>query len=152
MLKINIKGKEFNNPIDLSLKVIGGKWKIPIIWMLKDGVKRYGELRRSLPKVTHKMLTQQLRELESDEIISRKVFPEVPPKVEYNLTFLGQSVIPIIDLLKEWAEQYRSVFTNSRISLIRRTKSFHQRLYFTFKFSLLDRMVIFQIIILILIG
>jgi len=84
---------------------------MPILWRLKDGSKRYGELRRSLPKVTHKMLTQQLRELEQDEILTRKVYPEVPPKVEYDLTLLGKSVIPVIDLLREWGEEYRSVFT-----------------------------------------
>jgi len=83
---------------------------MPVIWRLKDGSKRYGELRRSLPKVTHKMLTQQLRELEQDEIIKRKVYAEVPPKVEYSLTLLGESIIPVIDLLREWGEQYRNVF------------------------------------------
>ena len=67
-------------------------------------------LRKSLPKVTHKMLTQQLRELESDEIIKRKVYPEVPPKVEYSLTLLGKSVMPVIDLLNDWGEEYSSVF------------------------------------------
>ena len=84
---------------------------MPIIWRLKDGSKRYGELRRSLSKVTHKMLTQQLRELEQDEIIMRKVYAEVPPKVEYSLTLLGESIIPVIDLLREWGEQYRNVFS-----------------------------------------
>jgi len=112
MSEFIFKGKEFNNPVELSLDIIGGKWKIPIIWRLKDDSKRYGELRRSLPKVTHKMLTQQLRELEQAEIITRKVFPEIPPKVEYSLTLLGKSVIPVIDLLREWGEEYRSVFTN----------------------------------------
>lgn len=106
------KEKKFNNPVELSLEIIGGKWKIPIIWRLKEESKRYGELRRSLPKVTHKMLTKQLRELEQVEIITRKVFPEIPPKVEYSLTLLGKSVIPVIDLLNEWGEEYRSVFTN----------------------------------------
>jgi DNA-binding HxlR family transcriptional regulator len=104
------KGKKFNSPVELSLDVIGGKWKMPIIWRLRDGSKRYGELRKSLPKVTHKMLTQQLRELEQDEILNRKVFPEVPPKVEYSLTLLGESVIPVIDMLREWGDEYRKVF------------------------------------------
>ena len=111
MSEFDFKGEKYNNPVELSLDVIGGKWKIPILWRLKDGSKRYGELQRSLPKVTHKMLTQQLRELEQDEIISRKVYSEVPPKVEYNLTLLGKTVIPVIDLLREWGEEYRSVFT-----------------------------------------
>jgi DNA-binding HxlR family transcriptional regulator len=110
MTDFNFKGKKFNNPVELSLAVIGGKWKIPIIWRLKDGSQRYGELRRSLSKVTHKMLTQQLRELEQDEILKRKVYPEVPPKVEYSLTLLGESVIPVIDMLKEWGDEYRKVF------------------------------------------
>jgi len=110
MSKSGIKVEEFNNSIELSLNVIGGKWKMLILWLLKDDSKRYGELKKSLPGVTHKMLTLQLRELESDEIISRKVYPEVPPKVEYNLTLLGKSVIPVIDLLREWGEEYRSVF------------------------------------------
>ena len=111
MPEFDFKGMKFNNPVELSLRIIGGKWKIPIIWRLKDESRRYGELRRSLSKVTHKMLTQQLRELEEDEILTRKVYPEVPPKVEYSLTLLGKSVIPVIDMLREWGEGYRSVFT-----------------------------------------
>lgn len=111
MLEFSFKGKKFNNPVELSLHIIGGKWKMLIIWKLKDGLQRYGALRKSLPKVTHKMLTQQLRELEQDEIIKRKVYAEVPPKVEYSLTLLGESIIPIIDLLREWGEQYRNVFS-----------------------------------------
>jgi len=110
MPEFELRGKKYNNPVELSLDIIGGKWKMPIIWRLKDDSKRYSELRRSLPKVTHKMLTQQLRELEEAEIITRKVYPEVPPKVEYSLTFLGKSVIPVIDLLREWGDEYRSVF------------------------------------------
>lgn len=110
MPEFSFKGRKYNNPVELSLEIIGGKWKMPIIWRLKDGKKRYGELRRSLPRVTHKMLTQQLRELEEAEIITRKVYPEVPPKVEYSLTLLGRSVIPVIDLLREWGEEYRGVF------------------------------------------
>ena len=110
MSEFNFRGKKYNNSVELSLDIIGGKWKMPIIWRLKDDSKRYGELRRSLPKVTHKMLTQQLRELEEAEIITRKVYPEVPPKVEYSLTLLGKSVIPVIDMLHEWGEEYLSVF------------------------------------------
>ena len=110
MPEFNFKDKKYNNPVELSLDVIGGKWKMPIIWRLKDGEKRYGEIRRLLPKVTHKMLTQQLRELEQDEIINRKVYQEIPPKVEYSLTLLGESIIPVIDLLREWGDQYRNVF------------------------------------------
>ena len=110
MPEINFRGNKFSNQVELSLFVLGGKWKILILWKLNESLMRYGELKKSLPKVTHKMLTQQLRELESDEIIKRKVYPEVPPKVEYSLTLLGKSVIPIIDLLNDWGEEYSSVF------------------------------------------
>ena len=110
MPELILKGKKFNSSVEISLDVIGGKWKMLIIWRLKDGSKRYGEIRKSLPKVTHKMLTQQLRELEQDEILNRKVYPEVPPKVEYSLTLLGESVIPVIDMLREWGDGYRKVF------------------------------------------
>ena len=112
MSKISFKDKKFGNSVELSLSVLGGKWKMLILWKLNEMPMRYGELRKSLPKVTHKMLTQQLRELESDEIIKRKVYPEVPPKVEYSLTLLGKSVIPVIDMLREWGEEYKSVFKN----------------------------------------
>lgn len=111
MPEIKFKGKNFNTSVELSLEIVGGKWKMPIIWRLKDNPMRYGELKKSLNKVTHKMLTQQLRELEQDEILARKVYTEVPPKVEYSLTLLGESVIPVIDLLREWGEQYRNVFS-----------------------------------------
>ena len=111
MPEIKFRGKNFNTSVELSLEIIGGKWKMPIIWRLKDNPMRYGELKRSLNKITHKMLTQQLRELEQDEILARKVYTEVPPKVEYSLTLLGESVIPVIDLLREWGEQYRNVFS-----------------------------------------
>jgi DNA-binding HxlR family transcriptional regulator len=110
MPKFNFRDKQYNNPVELALDIVGGKWKMPIIWRLKDGHKRYGELRRSLSKVTHKMLTQQLRELERDEIITRKVYPEVPPRVEYSLTLLGESVLPVIDILSEWGNEYKKVF------------------------------------------
>jgi len=111
MPEVKFKGKNFNTLVELSLEIVGGKWKMPIIWRLKDNPMRYGELKRSLNKITHKMLTQQLRELEQDEILARKVYTEVPPKVEYSLTLLGESVIPVIDLLREWGEQYRNVFS-----------------------------------------
>ena len=110
MPEINLKGRKFNNPVELSLSIIGGKWKIPIIWELKEDPKRYGELKKLLSDITHKMLTHQLRELEHDEIISRKLYHEVPPKVEYELTLLGKSVLPVIDLLSDWGEEYMSVF------------------------------------------
>lgn len=96
------RGKSFNNPVELALEKIGGKWKMPILWRLKDKVWRYAELKRSLKKVTHKMLAEQLHELESDGLIKRKVYAEVPPKVEYSLTSKGKKTIPVIDMLRNW--------------------------------------------------
>jgi DNA-binding HxlR family transcriptional regulator len=106
------KQKQDNNisDVEIALNTIGGKWKIPIIWNLKEGEKRFRELQKSVGKITDKMLTQQLRELEKAELVERKIYPQVPPKVEYKLTLLGQSVLPVIELLEEWGSQYKSVF------------------------------------------
>jgi DNA-binding HxlR family transcriptional regulator len=107
---INFKGIKYNSAISLSLDIVGGRWRIPIIWSLKDKEMRYGELKNTFPEITHKMLTQELRKLEKDEIISRKVYSQVPPKVEYSLTLLGKSVLPVIEMLSEWGNEYRGVF------------------------------------------
>ncbi|RDI43433.1 winged helix-turn-helix transcriptional regulator [Aquicella lusitana] len=88
--------------IEAALSVIGNKWKGVILFHLLDGTKRFNELRRLIPSVTQRMLTLQLRELEKDLIIKRKVYPQVPPKVEYTLTEFGQSLRPILLSLREW--------------------------------------------------
>jgi DNA-binding HxlR family transcriptional regulator len=85
----------------------GGKWKMPILCRLKDRVWRYGELKRSLGRITHKMLTQHLRELEADGLLTRTVYPEVPPRVEYAITKLGRTAVPAIDTLRDWGARYR---------------------------------------------
>ena len=82
--------------VQTTLKVLGGKWKPPILFLLSSGVMRFGELRKAISGITQKMLTQELREMESDGLISRKVYPVVPPKVEYFLTDFGKSLIPVI--------------------------------------------------------
>jgi DNA-binding HxlR family transcriptional regulator len=105
-----IKGGKYNNPEFLTLEIIGGKWKMPIIWSLSVKSMRYGELKKTFPNVTHKMLTQQLRELEKDELITRKVYSQIPPKVEYSLTLLGKSALPVIEMLIEWGNEYKRVF------------------------------------------
>ncbi len=107
MPKFEFNGKEYNNPVELSLDIIGGKYKMPILWRLKDKVWRYGELKKDLGKITHKMLTEQLRELESDGLVHRKVYPEIPPKVEYSITEIGQKAIPIIEMLRKFGEDFR---------------------------------------------
>lgn len=92
-------------PAQNALDVIGGRWKILILWHLfRGGTHRFSELRRGLPGITQKMLTQQLRELESDGIIQRTVYPQVPPKVEYSLTPRGESLKPILDAMCQWGD------------------------------------------------
>jgi DNA-binding HxlR family transcriptional regulator len=90
--------------VDYGFKRVGGKYKGRILWVLRDGVLRYGELKRAIVGVTPKMLTQTLRELEADELVYRKVFLEVPPKVEYTLTTTGKELIPFIEQLRSWAK------------------------------------------------
>jgi DNA-binding HxlR family transcriptional regulator len=94
--------------VESTLKVIGGRWKVLIIRELMAGVKRFGELQRSLNGITQKMLSQQLRELEEDGIIHREVYPQIPPKVEYSLTLLGESLKPILYAMHEWGIKYSS--------------------------------------------
>jgi len=87
-----------------TLNVIGGKWKPVILHMLLSGTKRFGELKQNIPPISQKMLTQQLRELEADGIVQRKVYAEVPPKVEYSLSARGESLRPILESLYAWGE------------------------------------------------
>lgn len=107
MPRFEFRDKKYNNPVELALDIVGGKWKMPILWRLDERIWRFNELKRSLGRVTHKMLTEQLRELEEDGLVFRKVYPEVPPKVEYSLTPLGQTVIPMIHQLRDWGIAYR---------------------------------------------
>jgi len=102
-----LDGRSFNNPVELALEALGGKWKMPILWRLKDRVWRYNELKRDLKRVTHKMLTEQLRELESARLIARTVHPVVPPHVDYEITELGRTAIPLVEALRVWGEMYR---------------------------------------------
>ena len=91
-------------PAEATVGVIGGRWKVPIIWHLFAGTRRFSELRRAMPAVTPKMLTQQLRELEEDGVVCRKVYPQVPPKVEYSLTERGRSLRPVVESMCRWAK------------------------------------------------
>ena len=91
-----------------ALDVIGGKWKPVIARYLMLKMRRFGELRKLMPEVTQKMLTQQLRELEHDGIVQRKIYQQVPPKVEYSLTAYGQTLRPVLEALCKWGETHRS--------------------------------------------
>ncbi len=105
IMKIN--NKEYSCAIELTLDIIGGKWKPIILWRLaKNDVLRFSELKRSMGGITQKMLTQQLRELEAYEMVHREVYAEVPPKVEYSLTKQGKSVMPILDIMCKWGIDY----------------------------------------------
>ena len=92
-------------PVTHCLRIIGGRWKPLILFCVANGVNRFGALQRAIPKVTKQMLTQQLRELESDGILSRTVFAEVPPRVEYALTSRGQSLLPVIAAMRTWGRE-----------------------------------------------
>ncbi|GMX60273.1 winged helix-turn-helix transcriptional regulator [Paenibacillus elgii] len=100
-------------PVETTLGVIGGKWKGVIIYHLLSGTKRFNELRRIYPQVTHHTLTLQLRDLEREGIVTRKIYNQVPPKVEYSLTEFGRTLEPIILLMKEWGDQYEERVNSS---------------------------------------
>lgn len=100
------KKKIYSCPIEASIDLIGGKYKSIILWYLIDKTLRFNELQKAIPKATPKMLTQQLRELEADGLIIRVVYPVVPPKTEYSLSDFGKTLIPILNLMCDWGNEY----------------------------------------------
>ncbi|MFD1953553.1 winged helix-turn-helix transcriptional regulator [Paenibacillus thailandensis] len=106
-VKDRINLKAINCEKELTLAVIGGKWKLIILWHLGlEGTKRFSELRKLIPGITQKMLTNQLRELEEDKLVKRKVYPEVPPRVEYSMTEYGESLMPVLRGMYDWGKNY----------------------------------------------
>ena len=95
-------------PVDTTLMLIGDKWKVLILRDLMPGTKRFGELKRSVGNVSHKVLTAQLRDMEQKGLVERKVYAEVPPRVEYSLTELGRSLKPVLDAMWDWGEGYKA--------------------------------------------
>jgi len=93
-------------PVEATLDLIGGKYKALILWHLSENTLRFSELRKAIKNATPKMLTQQLRELENHALIHREVFPVVPPRVEYSLTDLGRSLMPILVAMRDWGAEY----------------------------------------------
>jgi DNA-binding HxlR family transcriptional regulator len=104
-----IGNKQVYCAVERTLAVIGGRWKVLILRELLGGVRRFGELQRALTGITQKMLTQQLREMEADGIVHREVYAQVPPKVEYSLTGLGESLRPILAVMHEWGIQHQQL-------------------------------------------
>ncbi len=107
---IQFRNTHYQCSMELTLALIGGKWKSLILWRLGDNTLRFSELKKSLPQVTQKMLTQQLRELEEDGLVHRHVYTQVPPRVEYSLTQAGKSILPILNTMCEWGLQYITSF------------------------------------------
>lgn len=103
---MTFREREYKCGIDITLAVVGGKWKASILWHLAQGTMRFSELQRQFSDTTRKMLTQQLRELEEDGLVHRKVYPQVPPKVEYSLTESGRSIHPILEQMCSWGKQF----------------------------------------------
>lgn len=101
--------------VEVAVEIVGGKWKLAAVKVLLEGTHRFNELHRSLPGVTPRMLTRQLRELERDGIIHREVYAEVPPRVEYSLTPVGESLREIVHLLDEWGDRFQHLAASARI-------------------------------------
>jgi len=110
MPEFTFNSKLYYNPVEFVMDRIGGTWKMPILWRLRQSTMRYGELKKSMPKVTHKMLTSSLRELEEEGFIHREVYAVVPPKVEYSLTERGKRTIPFISGTREYGFELMKEF------------------------------------------
>ncbi len=100
--------KKYHCPVEAVIDLIGGKWKPLILWALRDGTLRFSQIEGALHGITQKMLTKQLRELEKDGLVSRKVYAQVPPKVEYSLTASGKTLVPVLDTLCQWGSEHMS--------------------------------------------
>lgn len=111
---MNEKTKELPAcPVETTLTLIGDKWKVLILMDLMPGTKRFGELKKSIDTVSQKVLTAQLRDMEANGLVHREVYAEVPPRVEYSLTELGQSLKPILDAMWNWGEDYKNSVTGN---------------------------------------
>ncbi len=106
MKRYNLDSTFFYCPVDLTLSVIGGRWKGLVFWNLRNGAKRYGELKKILVGINDKMLTQVLRDLEKSGVVDRKVFEVVPPKVEYSISSEGMKLLPILKLMSNWGDKF----------------------------------------------
>lgn len=101
-------------PVTSTISVVGGKWKALILYHLIPETRRFNQLMRLMPEITQRMLTLQLRELEADNIVKREVYPVVPPKVEYSLTPLGLTLVPLINIMRDWGAEYEGQINDIR--------------------------------------
>jgi DNA-binding HxlR family transcriptional regulator len=99
---VDLDGVKFHCALDIAMHYIGGKWKAVILWYLRKETLRFSELNRKIPQITEKMLSTQLRNMERDKFVGRRVYPEVPPRVEYFLTEEGKRLIPVVEELAKW--------------------------------------------------
>lgn len=106
MSEIDREESEKQCPVRTTVRLLGGKYKSIIVWYLSDGTKRFSEIQAAMPEATGKMITKQLRELEADGLVERKVYPVVPPKTEYSLTELGRTALPLILSMAQWGAEY----------------------------------------------
>ena len=99
---MKLRGETYHCALDVTMNFIGGKWKTVVLWYLRKDKKRFGELRKLIPDITEKMLSLQLKALEEDGIVKRTIYPEVPPRVEYDLTKFGKTLIPVLEEMAKW--------------------------------------------------
>ncbi len=128
--RIRMNGKDYHCALDVTMDYIGGKWKTIVLWYLRKDVRRFSELNRQIPGITEKMLSMQLRELEKDGLVKRTVFPEVPPRVEYQLTAEGRTLLPLLEEIAKWGrkmgarhgkvEEVQTTFTTRRKTAARK--------------------------------
>ncbi len=102
---VEYKDKEYHCPLEMTIDIIGGKWKVLLLWHLSDGDHRYNELQRLFPNIAPKMLRQQLKAMEEKSLVIRTVYAQVPPRVEYSLTDFGKSLVPILYKMNEWGQE-----------------------------------------------
>lgn len=114
---IQYKNIQYQCSMELTLDLIGGKWKSLILWHLGENTLRFSELKKTMPQITQKMLTQQLRDLEADGLVHRFIYTQIPPKVEYSLTEAGKSLLPILATLCQWGLNYATRLEASSDSL-----------------------------------
>ena len=126
---MSVAKKEIHCPVEATLSVIGGRWKVLILWHLQADTLRFGVLKRRMPdELSQQMLTQQLRELEADSVVRRVVYAEVPPRVEYSLTDFGRSLQPILQTMSIWGQEFLRSETESTERTARETEALNKPL------------------------